>query len=243
MEQFINFLSNLGNIFFGHLLSFLVISSTVFFFFFCIPYWLKKKKIVDQNVDKKSLVRDLFLSSINMLYFSFFTLVSFEFFGLNAINSLNDGFEYWWMIPVSWLLFIFAYDTCFYWSHRLLHTKLFFKLSHHIHHKTKDPTVFAAFSFGILESLIQWSIVLIIVHIVPIRESDYLYLIALVWVVSMIGHSGIELLPKKIVNSKFVISSSTRHTMHHQIGNVNYGIFLTFWDKIMKTEYKEKASK
>src|SRR5471030_2436741 len=40
-----------------------------------------------------------------------------------------------WYAPVSVLLYLFAHDTWFYWTHRWMHQPRVFKLAHAVHHE------------------------------------------------------------------------------------------------------------
>ncbi|MCB2067607.1 MAG: sterol desaturase family protein, partial [Erythrobacter sp.] len=45
-----------------------------------------------------------------------------------------------WYAPLSLLLYLFAHDTWFYWTHRLMHRPRWFRLAHAVHHASRPPT-------------------------------------------------------------------------------------------------------
>jgi len=51
------------------------------------------------------------------------------------------------------------------------------------------------------------------------------------------GHSGIEFHHHKWVDSPLdIFTTTTHHDMHHQKVKGNYGLYFTWWDRIMGTE-------
>ena len=49
-----------------------------------------------------------------------------------------------WYLPLSLFLYLFAHDTWFYWTHRLMHRPYWFKAAHAVHHESRPPTAWAA---------------------------------------------------------------------------------------------------
>jgi len=45
-----------------------------------------------------------------------------------------------WYLPLSVFLYLFAHDTWFYWTHRLMHRPFWFKAAHAVHHESRPPT-------------------------------------------------------------------------------------------------------
>lgn len=75
--------------------------------------------------------------------------------------SMKDmGFS-WWIVTIQMFFGIVAVDAWTYWKHRLLHTKFMYPFHMH-HHSFKDPTPFAGFAVGPLETLLTfWPLLLI----------------------------------------------------------------------------------
>ena len=44
-----------------------------------------------------------------------------------------------WYLPLSVLLYLFAHDTWFYWSHRWMHRPKLFRSMHAVHHASRPP--------------------------------------------------------------------------------------------------------
>ena len=60
------------------------------------------------------------------------------------------------------------------------------------------------------------------------------------------GHAGFELMPRWWLSSRFTnwINTTTHHDLHHAGSfNHNYGLYFTWWDKMMGTEHPDYHAK
>lgn len=141
----------------------------------------------------------------------------------------------WWMAILQMYLGIIAVDAMTYWKHRLLHTRLFFQFHKH-HHTFRDPTPFAGFAVGPLETLLTfWPLLLICLpeakHFAPLYFSAIVGFVFL----NLYLHCGVtfgwleKLLPRVGLNS------SAWHNVHHSDVNANFGEVSFIWDKLCKT--------
>ncbi len=142
---------------------------------------------------------------------------------------------------ISLVLMLLVQDAWFYWSHRLMHTKLLFKRVHLTHHRSADPTALSAFSFSPAEALIQAMPCVLVVVLVPAATWVTVVFLMLTFLMSVIGHMGVELMPAWLVQSGFgrVINTTTHHHMHHRSAQHNFGLYLRFWDRAFGTEHPE----
>jgi lathosterol oxidase len=99
--------------------------------------------------------REIFYSILSLFITSAFAASSFHVAkGYN--NVYLDITEYG--IPYlffSFLWLILLHDTWFYWIHRMMHHPLLYKKIHLIHHKSTNPSPFAAFAFHPLEAIVE----------------------------------------------------------------------------------------
>jgi Delta7-sterol 5-desaturase len=139
---------------------------------------------------------------------------------------------------------ILAHDAYFYWMHRALHTPLLYKTFHHAHHRSITPTPFAAYSFAIPEAFAEALIVVIWVAFVATPGWVLFAFLAFQITRNAMGHAGVELMPRWWLSTPLTrwINTTTHHDLHHNGGfNKNYGLYFTFWDKIMGTEHPKYA--
>jgi sterol desaturase/sphingolipid hydroxylase (fatty acid hydroxylase superfamily) len=137
--------------------------------------------------------------------------------------------------------FIFLHDAYFYWSHRLMHHKKIYKHVHLIHHKSINPTPWAAYAFHPYEAVMQVLILPIMVFLIPLHP-----LAILVWglyqsALNVGGHLGFEVFRKGFTERLVTKwhNTSTHHNMHHKYVNCNYGLYFNIWDRIMGTNHQQ----
>ena len=72
--------------------------------------------------------------------------------GWTRIYTDVGAFPLWWL-PVSLLVYLFAHDTWFYWTHRAMHEPRLFRIAHAVHHASRPPTAWAAMAFHPVEAV------------------------------------------------------------------------------------------
>jgi sterol desaturase/sphingolipid hydroxylase (fatty acid hydroxylase superfamily) len=134
---------------------------------------------------------------------------------------------------------IFFHDTYFYWMHRLMHHPLFYERIHRVHHLSKDPTPWAAFSFHPSEALLEIGFVPLLIFTIPLHFTSLLILSMWQIMFNVMGHLGFEIFPRGMVKHPFFkwLNTSTNHNMHHKYVRCNYGLYFNIWDRIMDTNH------
>jgi sterol desaturase/sphingolipid hydroxylase (fatty acid hydroxylase superfamily) len=173
----------------------------------------------------------------------------------STIGLLTFGLERAGLLPgpalaaqwgVSWgiaalLLMVIGHDAYFYWTHRLIHDPRLFRFLHRRHHRSHNPSPFTAYSFDLGEAAIQASFVPLWMLIVPtpwwVTGVFMLHQI----VRNTIGHAGYELFPARSDGKPMFdfVTSVTHHDLHHAQAGWNYGLYFTWWDRLMGTEHPE----
>lgn len=177
-----------------------------------------------------------------------YTFVSaFIIWGVDAGVLHRFEGSYGWAGDLALLAaIVVAHDAYFYWVHRAMHHPALFKTFHRAHHRSITPTPWAAYSFAIPEAFVM-------IAFVPI----WLFFVAtpgwvmLTWILFQIlrnamGHAGFELHPRWWLSSPLTrwINTTTHHDLHHSGGfNRNYGLYFTWWDKMMGTEHPQYAAR
>lgn len=141
----------------------------------------------------------------------------------------------WWLVVLEMYAGIVLVDAWTYWKHRLLHTRLLFPFHKH-HHTFRDPTPFAGFAVGPVETVLTfWPLLLICFPVA--KHFAPLYFTAIVGFVllNLYLHSGVtfQLLEKNL--PKLYLNTSAWHNVHHSDVNANFGEVSNFWDKVCKT--------
>ena len=144
-------------------------------------------------------------------------------------NIDEFGWAYW---GLSIVLMLVLHDTYFYWMHRLMHHPRLYKHIHLVHHKSTNPSPWAAYAFHPLEGVVEAAVIFPIVFLIPNHITAVLTFLTIMIVYNVYGHLGFELYPKgfnKHPIGKW-INTSVNHNQHHKHFTGNYGLYFLFWD-------------
>ena len=61
----------------------------------------------------------------------------------------------WLYYFTAFPIMLIMHDTYFYWTHRIMHHKLLFNSFHLVHHKSTNPSPWAAYAFHPLEAVVE----------------------------------------------------------------------------------------
>ena len=182
--------------------------------------------------------------------YSLSTLLIFGIIGLGLIKAKMAGYtlvyddisDYGWgWLGLSLIIMILMHDTWFYWTHRLMHHPRIFRQVHLVHHRSTNPSPWAAYSFHPIEAVVEAGIFPLIVFTIPSHGLALMIFLVYMIVRNVLGHLGIELLPKGSLKIPFLDwhTTTTHHDLHHKDFNGNYGLYFTWWDRICGTEHPE----
>lgn len=135
------------------------------------------------------------------------------------------------------LVMILMHDTYFYWTHRMMHHPKLFKVFHLLHHKSTNPSPWASFAFSPAEAVVESGIVYVFAFTIPVHFIHIFIFLIFMTVYNVYGHLGYELWPRGFSRhwlGKW-FNTSVNHNQHHQYFKGNYGLYFTFWDKLMGT--------
>ncbi|MEP5937748.1 MAG: sterol desaturase family protein [Erythrobacter sp.] len=143
-----------------------------------------------------------------------------------------------WYLPASLLLYLFAHDTWFYWTHRLMHRPQWFRIAHAVHHASKPPTAWTAMSFHPTEAITGAIVIPALVFLIPVHIGILGLVLTIMTIMGVTNHMGWEMFPRRLVHSPFgnwVITAS-HHEKHHEQYLCNFGLYFRFWDKLCGTD-------
>lgn len=158
--------------------------------------------------------------------------------GLLKTYEAADGLGWLWFW-LSIVVLIVLHDAWFYWTHRLIHDPRLFRRFHRLHHRSHQPTPFTAYSFDLGEAAINAAFVPLISLILPISHVALFVFLTHMILRNVIGHSGYELFPATRGGRPLFdfMTTVTHHDLHHAQAGWNYGLYFTWWDRVMKTEH------
>lgn len=153
--------------------------------------------------------------------------------------QIDDRGPAWFVASIA--IAIAMHDTWFYWTHRAMHHRWLFRRVHRTHHRSTNPTPWAAYAFAPAEALVQAAIFPLVVFTVPIHLSAFFAF--MVWQITfnVLGHCGYEFHPRWLMDSplRLVLNTPTNHAMHHETMRGNYGLYFNVWDRLMGTNHPD----
>ena len=144
----------------------------------------------------------------------------------------------WWYLGVSYLLVLILQDAFFYATHRLSHHPTLFPWMHRGHHRSGQPTPWTSFAFDPPEALLQALFLLGIVMVLPLHLITLLAVLTTMTVWAIVNHLGLERLPGGFPHhwlGLWVIGPA-HHSIHHRRCDRHFGLYFTFWDRLLSTE-------
>lgn len=146
----------------------------------------------------------------------------------------QHGWGWFWL---SIALMFLLHDLYFYLTHRLMHQRWLFRHVHRVHHLSRNPTPFAAFSFHPLESVLEYGIFLIFLYAFPVHVGALLIWVVGMTLINVYGHLGWELYPRRAAHSRFWrwLNTAVSHNEHHERFHHNYGLYTLIWDRLFGT--------
>ncbi|MGD1930705.1 MAG: sterol desaturase family protein [Leptolyngbyaceae cyanobacterium] len=141
-------------------------------------------------------------------------------------------------IAFSYILVLWLQDTCFYFTHRLFHLPLLFKWFHQGHHLSQPPTPWTFFALEPMEAAVQATFLFGITFVVPLHLGVLVAILITMAVWAMGNHLGFQVVPSSQTSrwwGRWLIGS-THHLVHHRQYSQHYGLYFTFWDKVLGTQ-------
>lgn len=199
------------------------------------------RKIQPKFPKKRIIRKEILYSTLTLIIYCATSWLVFEWqkSGITKIYLDIERYGYLYF-TLSILIMILIHDTYFYWTHRLMHLPMLFKWIHKTHHHSHNPTPWTAFSFHPLEAVISVGIIPIIIFLVPCHPFALFSFLSIMTLFNIMGHLGYETFPKRLTTNMLGKwkNTSTNHNIHHQRSQYNFGLYFTFWDRVMHTNSK-----
>lgn len=219
--------------------------------FFAFFWWwfskgLQKHRIQKvPSASKKHLLHDLGYSVVSFFVFAIFDLLLLYAAekGYTALYFDAQALGWWWL-PLSLFIALFLDDAFFYWSHRAMHHPRWYPIFHRVHHQSTDPSPFTSFAFHPTEAVVEKVVHFVLPFVLPMHFGVLLLWQVLSMLNNVVGHLGYELYPQGFTRSPWTswLSTSTHHNQHHARFNGNFGLYFTWWDRWMGTQFDDYES-
>jgi sterol desaturase/sphingolipid hydroxylase (fatty acid hydroxylase superfamily) len=206
--------------------------------------WLGKSAVMrgkpsEQRLLWRSIHRDVKLSILSTVIFALCAALILSAYDLGLTRLYGDFQAHGlWYLGASFLAVLVLQDTYFYFTHRLFHHPAIFKRLHQGHHRSTHPTPWTSFAFDPLEALIQAFFLVVIVFILPLHFATFAAVLATMTLWSVLNHLGFERSSSSAIGAWLGrgLIGPKHHLIHHRQYKVHYGLYFTFWDKLLGTQ-------
>lgn len=198
-------------------------------------------KIQKHSASSHDIAREVTFSLITTGVYALVALVTIKLESAGILQVYSDWDSYGLIYGLLSLpLVLILHDAYFYWVHRLMHHRKLYKHFHLLHHRSRTPTPWAAYAFAPGEAFLMALFMPIVTFIMPMHVIIIFAFLAIMILRNAMGHSGIEFHPRGWVDGPFdMFTTTTHHDLHHQRTRGDYGLYFTWWDRWMGTEFKD----
>ncbi len=228
---------------------YILLDNAVKYFFISLPFFLvfyvllrkrlSYKKIQLKFPKVKDYARELGFSALSVIIFSVPPLIMLYSDKIRPHTTFYEDIDEYGIVYfiLAFPLMLFMHDAYFYWAHRLMHHPWLFKTVHLVHHRSTNPSPWAAYAFHPLEAIVESMIFVVFLFTIPVHSIHLMWFFVASLVYNVYGHLGFEIYPKGF-NKHWLgkwMNTSVSHNLHHQYFKGNYGLYFTFWDRMMGT--------
>jgi sterol desaturase/sphingolipid hydroxylase (fatty acid hydroxylase superfamily) len=207
----------------------------------------------DQSVFRKDFWLDCFYMFFNFFIFTiivggFYSVLEFVFSSsgvtMDAIVLINISAKPMWL---QLLIFFLVLDFVQWITHVLLHRFSILWRFHKVHHSVKEMGFAAHLRYHWMENIFYKPFKVFAVMLLGGFEPEQAYIVHFIAIsIGHLNHANIKLSYGPL---KYIFNNPVMHLYHHayslpkeHIYGVNFGISLSLWDYIFKTNYIPEQS-
>jgi sterol desaturase/sphingolipid hydroxylase (fatty acid hydroxylase superfamily) len=213
--------------------------------------WRKNQPTIRQDfwIDAFYLLWNYFLFSLvaYSALSSVFVELFKDFLGLFGITNVValhiEELSNWWK-----LLIVFVLRDFMQWNiHRLLHNVSWMWEFHKVHHSVEEMGFAALLRYHFMENIIYRSLEYLPLAMIGFGLHDFFIVHMFTLITGQLGHANLYLPMGKL---QFLLNGPQMHLWHHakefpesHPRGYNYGITLSVWDYLFKTNYFPRVDK
>jgi sterol desaturase/sphingolipid hydroxylase (fatty acid hydroxylase superfamily) len=190
-------------------------------------------------------------------FYMFFNFFLFSLIGFNAISNIgvklfNDGLEFMgihnliafhihsWPVWGQFVLMFVLTDFIQWNIHRLLHQSKFLWEFHKVHHSVEEMGFAAHLRFHWMETIIYKTLQYVPLAMIGFGIQDFFIIHIIAVAIGHLNHANLRITYGPF---KYILNNPVMHLWHHARNlpqgrsGVNFGISLSIWDYIFKTNY------
>jgi sterol desaturase/sphingolipid hydroxylase (fatty acid hydroxylase superfamily) len=201
----------------------------------------------EQSIFRKDFWLDGFYMFFNFFIFSiaisgFYKLLQLGFQDIGISDKSLALFDpSGWPTWVQLIVFFIVLDFVQWFTHTLLHKYPFFWKFHKVHHSVKEMGFAAHLRYHWMENILYKPLKTFAVMILFGFEPEQAYIVHFIAItIGHFNHSNIKITWGPL---KYIVNNPVMHLYHHAYDlpegkyGVNFGISLSLWDYIFKTNY------
>lgn len=201
----------------------------------------------NQSIFRKDFWLDGFYMFFNFFLFSiaisgFYKLLQVGFADLGLTNKSIALFDpSGWPMWLQLVVFFIVLDFVQWFTHTLLHKYPFLWKFHKVHHSVKEMGFAAHLRYHWMENLFYKPLKSFAVMILFGFEPEQAYIVHFIAIaIGHFNHSNVKITWGPL---KYILNNPVMHLYHHSYElpegtyGVNFGISLSLWDYIFKTNY------
>ena len=197
--------------------------------------------------------KDFWLDGFYMFFnFFLFSLVAYNAISNIAVKAFNDFLGVFgitnvvavnvatWPVWVQWVVMFIIADFIQWNVHRMLHRVPWMWEFHKLHHSVKEMGFAAHLRFHWMETIIYKTIQYIPLAMIGFGIDDFFLVHIFTISIGHLNHANLNVTYGPL---KYILNNPAMHIWHHAKNlpkgsyGVNYGISLSLWDYIFKTNY------
>lgn len=204
------------------------------------------RRIQRQVPERRTLLSELRNSLLGIIFFLLPSVLSTPLYLSGHMKLITDpSATSPAMIALSFILFIIGADTWFYWTHRGMHHSSVYRFTHELHHRSKQPSPLAGYAFSAIEGFVLGLYLPLVLLVFPVNRVMLWIFVFWFTFLEAYVHLGFEVLPRWIARNPITkfLGTAVFHDMHHENGAYNFGVYFTWWDRMMGTihpQYTER---
>ena len=112
-------------------------------------------------------------------------------------------------------------------------TRWLFRHVHGVHHRSRQPSPWAAYAFHPVEALINGLVTPLALAVVPVHGGVLLLFQLHQILRNAHGHAAVETMPCGFTHHWLgrLFTTTTHHHLHHETATGDYALWFTFWDR------------
>lgn len=201
--------------------------------------WLARRKIRKDKPGWRQMGREILASLRTVMIFSLIGLAIAVSVNLGLLDVYKDPAERGWPYFIANVIaLIVAHDAWFYWTHKIMHRPRLFRWFHTLHHRSHNPSPWTSYAFDASEALVNAIYLPLALIVMPSSILASFIFTAHMMLRNAIGHCGYEVFPARADGRPLFdwMTTVTHHDLHHARARTNFGLYFTFWDRVMGTE-------